>query len=190
MSVLYAVRSRFTDPAREDEWNDWYAGHIDVLLGVPGFHSAQRFHSTETPDDRPYLALYEVESPDVFTSEPYKAIWGFHDWRPLIDNWTRDLFEREEGGPFDFGTPGDSRLCASFVSGDAGAVREALAAMSPRASTAVAVGLDGSCGGIAWEVLSGDEPPGPTPATPGVDITRTIYNPFTEYQTEPRTVTK
>jgi hypothetical protein len=191
MSVLYAVRSRFIDPAREDEWNDWYAGHIDVLLGVPGFLSAQRFHSSETPDDRPYLALYEVASQDVFTSEPYLAIWGFDDWRPLIDNWTRDLFERREGEPFDFATPSGARLSASFVSGDDHAVQQTLAAMKANrcgVSTAAAVGLDGSCGGIAWAVLSGGEQPVPEAVGPAVDVTRTIYNPFTEYLTEPREV--
>jgi hypothetical protein len=190
MSLLYAVRSRFIDPAREGEWNEWYAGHIDVLLGVPGFHSAQRFHSTETPDDRPYLALYEVESADVFTSEPYTAIWGFHDWRPLIDNWTRDLFKRGEGEPFDFATPGDARLLASFLSGDGAAVSGALAALKDGVSTAVAVGLDGSCGGIAWEVLRDDGHPEPSPASPDVHVARAIYTPFTEYRTEPRAVTQ
>jgi hypothetical protein len=190
MSVLYAVRSRFIDPAREGEWNDWYAGHIDVLLGVPGFHSAQRFHSDKTPDDRPYLALYEVESPEVFTSEPYLAIWGFHDWRPLIDNWTRDLFTRGEDEPFDFGTPSDARLSASFVSGEEDAVRAALAATGDAVSTAVAMGLDGSCGGIAWQVVRGDEEPEDAPSGSGVEVTRTVYRPFTEYLTEPRQVTR
>ena len=193
MSVLYAVRSRFTEPAREREWNDWYAGHIDVLLSVPGFHSAQRFHSSETPDDRPYLALYEVAGADVFTSEPYVAIWGFHEWKPLIDNWTRDLFERGEGEPFDFATPSDALLSAAFVTGPADAVRGQLAAMQAAAtgvSTAVATGLDGSCGGIAWEVLRNEERPDPPPAAPGIDVVRSTYSPLTEFLTEPRAVSR
>jgi hypothetical protein len=70
-------------------------------------------------------------------------------------------------------------------------VQETLAAMKADrsgVSSAVAVGLDGSCGGIAWEVLSSEEQPGSEAAGPAVDITRTIYNPFTEYLTEPRKV--
>jgi hypothetical protein len=190
MSVLYAVRTRFTEPAREDEWNEWYAEHIDVLLGVPGFLSAQRFYSEETVDDRPYLAMYEVSSRDVFTSEPYLAIWGFDDWTSLIDNWTRDLFVREDGQPFDFGTPLDGRLCAAFVSGDDESVRHALDELGERwaASTAIAAGLDVSCGGVAWAVLSGDERPQPPDASGGAQIAGAIYRPVNDYLTSPRAV--
>lgn len=181
--MLYTVRCRFTDPAREEEWNSWYRGHLDVLLSVPGFLAAQRFHSAQTPDDRPYFAMYEVAGPEVFTSEAYLAIWGFDTWRPFIDNWTRDLSEPRGAGGFDFATPAGARLRASFVTGAATA--DALAGLSGDQHALVA-GLDRSCSGIAWRVL----PPGAAQvaplALPGLEVTEALYEPLTEWLTPER----
>jgi hypothetical protein len=182
MPVLYAVRCRFTDPARERAWNEWYAGHLAVLLGVPGFLAAQRFRSATTPDDRPYLALYEVAGPEVFTSDAYLAIWGFDEWRALIDNWTRDLFAPRDGGALDFATPPGGALRAAFVSGGDGPVDAALgrlASRRPAVRTALVAGLDVSCGGIAWDVLEAGDDPGPPAALEGVQVAEAVYAPIT-----------
>jgi hypothetical protein len=182
LSVLYSVRCRFTDPSREAEWNAWYRGHLDVLLSVPGFRSAQRFHSAHAPDDRPYLALYEVASPEVFTSEAYLAIWGFDAWRPMIDNWTRDLSETMAGDGFDFATPTDRTLRAAFVTGDETQVREAFAGLD-RAKRALVRGLDRSCSGIAWRVVAADSEEIAPLALPGLQVTESQYEPITEWLT-------
>jgi hypothetical protein len=185
MSILYTVRSRFTEPSREDAWNDWYAGHLEVLLRVPGFLAAQRFHSTETIDDRPYLAMYEVESPDVFTSEAYLQIWGFDEWRPLIDNWTRDIFELRHGDGLDFATTPGQRLRAAFVSGEPAVVDDALAALAterPALRAATVTGLDKSCAAIAWEAPAADDS-GPLVAAPEVDVAQALYDTLTGCQT-------
>jgi hypothetical protein len=184
MSILYTVRSRFTEPTREDAWNEWYAGHLEVLLRVPGFLAAQRFHSPDTVDDRPYLAMYEVESPDVFTSEAYVKIWGFDEWRPLIDHWTRDIFALRAGDGLDFGTAAGQRLHAAFLSGDATRVDDALAVLSsdrPGVRTGTAGGLDRSCAAVAWETAAEDSS-GPFPETPGVDMAEALYEPLTEHR--------
>jgi hypothetical protein len=188
MSVLYVVRSRFIDPVREEEWNEWYAGHLDVLLGVPGFLAAQRFHSDSTVDDRPYLAMYEVAGPEVFTSEPYLAIWGFDEWRPLIDNWTRDIFE-SRGRGLGFGTPRGEWLHAAFVSGPSAAVDEALAVLEaerPSLRSAAVCGLDRSCQAVAWEPAVGaaDGPAG-FDLPPVVQLAEAAYQPITDHLTEP-----
>lgn len=186
MSVLYTVRSKFTDPAREHAWNEWYAGHLIVLLSVPGFLAAQRFHSSTTVDDRPYLAMYEVAGAEVFESEPYRAIWGFDEWRPLIDNWTRDLSDPDGASGLAFATPLGARLWAGFVSGPGDAVSAALArareAWSGLVSATVS-GLDRSCDAIAWEVLGeeGEPAPDPTAGSDGaVGIAQALYTPITQ----------
>jgi hypothetical protein len=184
LSVLYTVRSKFTDPTREDAWNEWYAGHLRVLLSVPGFLAAQRFHSATTADDRPYLAMYEVAAPEVFESERYRAIWGFHEWRPLIDNWARDLSDPD--GAIVFGTPVDARLWAGFVSGPGDAVSAAVATVRDARSgvaSATVSGLDRSCTAIAWEVLGEEGEPPPDSAMGGdsaVEIVHALYAPITE----------
>jgi hypothetical protein len=184
LSVLYTVRSKFTDPAREDGWNEWYAGHLRVLLSVPGFLAAQRFHCSTTVDDRPYLAMYEVAGAEVFDSEPYRAIWGFHEWRPLIDNWARDLSDPD--GAIAFATPRRGHLWAGFVSGPDGAVGAALAQARearPGIGSAIVSGLDRSCSAIAWAVLGEDGQPAPDLAA-GADsalaVAQALYTPISE----------
>jgi hypothetical protein len=182
LSVLYTVRCRFTDPAREDAWNEWYAGHIGVLLAVPGFLAAQRFHCANTVDDRPYLAMYEVAGPDVFTSEPYMAIWGFDKWRPLIDNWSRDVSTPRKA-EVEFATDQDAWLWAAFLSGEASRVAATLRALArarPFVHAATVSGLDHSCEAIAWKVLGDPRDPGPVASGSGVEVVQAVYTPLTE----------
>lgn len=184
MSVLYTVRSKFTVPAREEAWNEWYAGHLQVLLSVPGFLAAQRFHCATTADDRPYLAMYEVATAEVFESPPYRAIWGFHEWRPMIDNWARDLSDPD--GAIAFGTPAGARLWAGFVSGPDDAADAAVARVRDGRSglaSATVSGLDRSCTKIAWAVLNDEGQPPPDPAAgadSAVEIAHAVYTPITE----------
>ncbi|WP_173930985.1 DUF4286 family protein [Chelativorans sp. Marseille-P2723] len=62
-------------PAMEEEFNEWYdTEHVPERLAVPGFLSARRFVSV---DGHPrYLAMYDLERPDVLDSEAYKAVSG------------------------------------------------------------------------------------------------------------------
>jgi hypothetical protein len=57
-------------PELDDEFNRWYdEEHIPERLACPGFISARRFQALEGQPK--YLALYELESPDVLQSEHY-----------------------------------------------------------------------------------------------------------------------
>ncbi len=183
MSILYTVRSKFTDPAQEDAWNEWYAGHLQVLLSVPGFLAAQRFHSSATVDDRPYLAMYEVAGTEVFASAPYRAIWGFDTWRPLIDNWTRDVSDPDEASDLMFATPLEARLWAGFASGPDHAVAEAVARARESwggIASATVSGLDRSCTAIAWAVVDGErEAPPDVAVDSGIEIAQALYTPIT-----------
>ena len=58
------------DPEYEDDFNRWYnEEHLPERLSVPGFVSARRFRAVEGSPR--YLALYELESPEVLHSEAY-----------------------------------------------------------------------------------------------------------------------
>ncbi|MDC0033539.1 hypothetical protein OAJ57_03125 [Alphaproteobacteria bacterium] len=64
--------SEMTPPdGKEDDFNDWYDGHHSPshVQGVPGFISAMRYQSGVGPH---YLAVYELESPEILKHEEYK----------------------------------------------------------------------------------------------------------------------
>jgi hypothetical protein len=56
----------------EDDFNHWYeTHHIPVRAAVPGFVSAQRYCEPDRPN---YLAVYEIESPDILQSAEYQKV--------------------------------------------------------------------------------------------------------------------
>ena len=65
--LLFAY-SDCKDPAREEEFNDWYDNvHLPDMLEVPGMISATRWASAKPAEGqrRKYLALYELETDDL-----------------------------------------------------------------------------------------------------------------------------
>ena len=54
---------------REDDYNDWYQNtHLDQIVSLPGFVSAQRFKiavNMRGAEAWPYMAIYEIEADDV-----------------------------------------------------------------------------------------------------------------------------
>jgi hypothetical protein len=65
--------------ARDDEFNDWYDNqHLRDVLSVEGFVAAQRFRLSdaqlrpEEPRPHRYLAVYEIEAPDL--AMPLRAL--------------------------------------------------------------------------------------------------------------------
>jgi len=93
--MLYVVEMKFTQPARQAAWDEWYLEHLDILLTVPGFHTAQRFLCA-TAWPAPYLAIYSVEGPDVFESKAYRERGGRDstgEWKPTMVNWDRNLYD-------------------------------------------------------------------------------------------------
>src|SRR5262245_10559880 len=94
--MIYMVDHIFADPALEPAWHEWYSGYLRKLVSVPGIHTAQRFRAIGHSPAR-FLAMYSIDSADVYTSEGYKGIGGggsqsvrFHDAYRL---WTRNLFD-------------------------------------------------------------------------------------------------
>lgn len=100
--MIYMVDHVFTDPAQEPAWHAWYDGYLKKLLSVPGIHSTQRFKAVGESPSR-FLAMYSIDSADVYTSEGYKKIGGggsqsasFH---PCYRLWTRNLFDGAVSAP-------------------------------------------------------------------------------------------
>jgi hypothetical protein len=98
------IASMDVDPAKEDLFNEVYdTEHVPFLLEVPGVFSAKRYKSepltmfiagkkqTIAAEDEPrYSAIYELESPDVLSSDAWAAAVDKGRWptevRPYIRN--------------------------------------------------------------------------------------------------------
>src|SRR5258708_29520564 len=57
-------------PGRETEFNEWYSKHhLQDVVAIPGFVSAQRFQWVESPGAKApkykYYAVYELQTDDV-----------------------------------------------------------------------------------------------------------------------------
>ena len=66
----------YTEPgsADEAEFHDWYDHeHGPARLAVPGFGRAYRYRALDG-EKPPWLALYELDRPDVIDSAEYKAL--------------------------------------------------------------------------------------------------------------------
>jgi len=86
------------EPDKEKEFNDVYDNeHIPILLKVPGVISAARF-KTSTEGAPKYVAIYEVDNPDVPESEAFTAASNTGDWphkiRPFTKNRSRIIYTR------------------------------------------------------------------------------------------------
>ncbi len=67
---IMVVKSAPADPAREDEYNDWYDNiHVPEICAVPGFVSARRYKvhgaAAGDPGSPAYLAIYEIDADDL-----------------------------------------------------------------------------------------------------------------------------
>jgi len=92
--MIFTSESGLIEPSRAVEWDDWYRGHLEAMVAVPGITSAQRL--TAVGDGAPpSLAIYTVASPAVFDSEIYLSTRGMGPWQPLIDrrHYRRNLFD-------------------------------------------------------------------------------------------------
>lgn len=91
--MIFMSQSGLTDPSRESDWDVWYIEHLRIMATVTGVDSAQRF-KTASPGYSPSLAMYTMQSGDVFTDPYYQSIRGLGEFLPLIDRrwYMRNLF--------------------------------------------------------------------------------------------------
>jgi hypothetical protein len=110
MTFVYVVRCRFTEPTREQAWNDWYSGpKIAQMLSKPHFRTCQRFRRT-SGTGRDYLALWTLQSPEAFKTREYTTDWGFAEWASYITDWSRDLFDGGDRPETAFAVPPQGAL--------------------------------------------------------------------------------
>jgi len=75
---MMLVRSRPADPARDDEFNDWYTNtHIPEVCAVPGIVGARRYKVHDPGRDGgevwpAYVAVYEIDCDDL--EAPMRAL--------------------------------------------------------------------------------------------------------------------
>lgn len=99
MQRAYLLIANDVEAASEDEFNRWYGGqHLDERLGVPGFINARRYVAQSGSPK--YVAYYETESVEVFTSAAYRArLAGPTDWTtrvmPAFRNMHRTVMREE-----------------------------------------------------------------------------------------------
>ncbi len=92
--MIYMVEMALLDTARRAEWDAWYVAHQHRLLAIPGFRASQRFETIH-PTESPFVALHEVDSPDIFTGPCYRANGGPNntgEWQAKMGHWRRNLF--------------------------------------------------------------------------------------------------
>ncbi|HXJ79707.1 MAG TPA: hypothetical protein VMS64_13630 [Candidatus Methylomirabilis sp.] len=99
--MIYMVEMALLDAARRVEWDAWYVAHQHRLLSIPGFLASQRFESIH-PAASPFVALHQIDSPEFFSSAPYRAMGGPSNtgaWQAKMGNWHRNLFAGLERTP-------------------------------------------------------------------------------------------
>jgi hypothetical protein len=92
--VIYMVEMALLDLARRAEWDAWYVAHQHRLLSIPGFRASQRFEAIHAAQS-PFVALHEVDSPEVFASPAYRTQAGPSNtgqWQAKMGHWHRNLF--------------------------------------------------------------------------------------------------
>lgn len=85
------------DPPYEEEFNRWYnEEHVPERLSIPGFISGRRYRAMEGGPK--YLALYELENPEVLQSEAYRywigegqTVWT-RRMAPRFKNFVRNVY--------------------------------------------------------------------------------------------------
>ena len=107
--MIYMVEMALLDAARRAEWDAWYVAHQHRLLAIPGIHASQRFECIHIAA-APFVALHEVDGPQVFTSDAYRRQAGpsnTGEWQARMANWHRNLFRGLDHTP---DVPMDARL--------------------------------------------------------------------------------
>ena len=88
-------------PELEDDFNRIYdTQHVPNILEVPGVRGCARYRveSGDTEGVARYAAVYEIDSPDLPTTDEWKAASDKGDWitqiRPYATNRTRVVYRR------------------------------------------------------------------------------------------------
>jgi hypothetical protein len=164
--MIYMVEMALLDTARRAEWEAWYVAHQHRLLSIPGFRASQRFEAIHAVES-PFVALHQVDAPEIFASAPYRAKAGpsnTGEWQAKMSNWHRNLFATGDPTP-------DVPMHARLVVVEDGGGR-VLSGQAP-VRWMEAVGLDRSVPRRGLAVMS---PPtaDPLAGTPGIRVLKPL----------------
>jgi len=154
--MIYMVEMALIDLSRRVEWDAWYLAHMKKLISIPGIQATQRFECL-TPHPSPFVALHQVTSPDVFTTDAYRANagpTGTGEWRERMNNWHRNVLDGvvetpdvpPEGALVIVEDGADAPLPLTWLTAvglDRTVTRRAIAVMPRRADAAPLLGLAG-----------------------------------------------
>jgi hypothetical protein len=97
---LQIVFSRVPDDVDDAEFNAWYDAHLNEILSIPGFMSAQRFRLEPVVVDEDasdvryrYMAMYEIEG------EPQEILEAMEAMRFGTSDSYRERKEHGDDGP-------------------------------------------------------------------------------------------
>jgi hypothetical protein len=91
---VYIVKTEFASREQEAAWNDWYQHvHVPDMLTVPGVRACRRY--VDVTGDMLYIAVYEVDSPEVFEHPRYREVTGWGEWHQHVRGWTRTVLRIE-----------------------------------------------------------------------------------------------
>jgi hypothetical protein len=94
MTAFYMVELAFPFPDERSGFDQFYSGHIDMLLSIEGLNSAQRFEATHEAV-APFMAVYELANEGVLRTTAYTSKAGPNSvterYRPKMLNWKRNV---------------------------------------------------------------------------------------------------
>lgn len=182
--LAYIVRCSFSEPAKEQSWNDWYSGpKIGQMLSKPYFRSTQRFRRS-IGTGRNYLALWIIESPEAFTTHEYTSDWGFFEWKSYITDWSRDLFSGPDIADDSFAVSPEGALHVVSFDGmskeNAAQAQKAFAFIHPKMTWLNIAGLDGHSEMIGLEPVN-ELPRSWRPSDAYAGAQEAIYLPISDF---------
>lgn len=80
------------NPEDEEDFNRWYdEEHVPERKAIPGFLTGRRYRAVEGGPK--YLALYEMESPEVLDSPAYRYVAGEgrSEWTKRVTGKAKNL---------------------------------------------------------------------------------------------------
>ncbi len=91
---VYMVKTAFASREQEAAWGEWYDSvHVPDMLTVPGVRAAHRY--VDVSGEMQYIAVYEIDSPEVFDNPRYREVTGWGTWHRYVLGWTRTILRIE-----------------------------------------------------------------------------------------------
>jgi len=100
MSYIYVVQMNIPTQHEADFNRIYDTEHVPMLSKVPGVHKVTRYRLEKTNDPKmqKYLAVYEIDSPNIVDSAEWKNAGEWGDWaskiRPHTTERHHSFFEK------------------------------------------------------------------------------------------------